>query len=77
MEQIITLGELASFIGSEEVQKQIGASPEDKVEVKVSNRTMTVRSLDDDEIKNRMDKLMDDLMERRSKLFEKLAEGAK
>lgn len=77
MKQIITLGELANFISSEEVQKQIGTSPEDKVEVKISNRTMTVRSVDETELNNRMDLAMAALMDRRSKLFEKLAEGAK
>lgn len=75
MEQIITLGELASFIGSEEVQRQIGTNPEDKVEVKISNRTMTVRSLDNDERAAKIAAMTREIFDEYREVFVELAKG--
>lgn len=75
MEQIITLGELASFIGSDEVQKQIGTSPEDKVEVKISDRTMTVRSLNEDEREAKIAALTRKIFDEYREVFVELAKG--
>ncbi|MFN0108243.1 MAG: hypothetical protein ACKVZH_05250 [Blastocatellia bacterium] len=75
MEQIITFGELASFIDSEEVRNQIGVSGEDKVEVKISNRTMTVRSLNAEERAAKIAALTREIFDERREAYLELAKG--
>lgn len=75
MEQIITIGELAEILNTEEVLKQNGVSLDDKVEVKIANHTMTVRSLDNDERAEKLDALARELFEKRREAYLELAKG--
>ncbi|MEP7337844.1 MAG: hypothetical protein ABI977_08870 [Acidobacteriota bacterium] len=77
MEQIITLGDSVELVLNHEMLQQIGVGSGDKVEVKVANGALTVRSLSEPEEERLMDEAMKSLMDRRSKLFERLAEGPK
>jgi len=75
MEQIITIGELAEILNTEEVLKQNGVSLNDKVEVKISNRTLSVQSLNDDERAQKLDALAEKLFEKRREAYLELAKG--
>ncbi len=75
MEQVITIGELAEMLNTEEVLKQNGVSLDDKVEVKIANRTMTVRSLNNDERAEKLDALARTLFEKRRDAYLELAKG--
>lgn len=75
MERIITIGELAEILNTEEVLKQNGFSLDDKVEVKISNRTMTVRSLNDDERVKKIAVLTREIFDERREVFVELAKG--
>lgn len=75
MEQVITIGELAEILNTEEVLKQNGVSLDDKVEVKIANRTMTVRSLNDDQRAEKLDTLARGLFEKRRDAYLELAKG--
>lgn len=75
MERIITIGELAEILNTEEVLKQNGFSLDDKVEVKISNRTMTVRSLNDDERAKKIAALTREIFDERREVFVELAKG--
>lgn len=77
MEHIVTVGESAELVLNQEILRQIGAGAGDQVEIKLTGRTLTIRSLSEDEEESVMDEAMESLMNRRSKLFERLAEGAK
>ncbi len=76
MEQIITIGELAEILNIEEVLKQNGVSPEDKAEVKISNRTLTVRSSNEDERAEKLDVLARKLFEKRRDAYLELTKRA-
>ncbi len=76
MEQIITIGELAKILNTEEVLKQNGVSLQDKVEVRISNSTLSVRSLNEDERAEKLDALARKLFEKRREAYLELAKGA-
>lgn len=76
MEQIITIGELAEILNAEEILKQNGVSLEDKVEVRISNSTLSVRSLSEDERAEKLDALAEKLFEKRREAYLELAKGA-
>ena len=75
MEQVITIGELAKILNTEEVLKQNGVSLDDKVEVKIANRTMTVRSLSDDERAKKIAALTREIFDAHREVFVELAKG--
>ncbi|MDX2040090.1 MAG: hypothetical protein SF097_02525 [Acidobacteriota bacterium] len=75
MEQVITIGELAEMLNTEEVLKQNGVSLDDKVEVKIANRTMTVRSLNDEERARKISALTREIFDEHREVFVELAKG--
>lgn len=75
MEQVITIGELAEMLKTEEVLKQNGVSLDDKVEVKIANRTMTVRSLNDEERARKISALTREIFDEHREVFVELAKG--
>lgn len=75
MEQIITIGELAKILNTEEVLKQNGVSLEDKVEVRISNSTLSVRSLNDDERAKKIAALTREIFDEHREVFQELAKG--
>jgi len=76
-EQVLTVGDPAELVISQEILKLIGVSAGDKIEIAISGRKLIVRSLDEAEQESKMDEEMEALMDRRSVLYERLAEGAK
>ncbi len=75
MKQIITIGELAEILNAEDILKQNGVSLDDKVEVKISNRTLSVRSLTEDERAEKLDSLARRLFDKRHEAYLELAKG--
>jgi antitoxin component of MazEF toxin-antitoxin module len=76
-EQILTLNDPAGLLITPEILQQIGVDQGDKIELTVTDRKLVLRSLDDAEKEAKMDETMRSLMEQRSGLYERLAEGAK
>jgi len=74
---VMTLEDPAGLLITMELLEQIGVSAGDNVEIKINDHSLTVRPLADIEQEKVMDEAMDSLMERRQKLYERLAEGAK
>jgi antitoxin component of MazEF toxin-antitoxin module len=74
---VMTLEDPAGLLITTELLEQIGVSPGDKVEIKIADRALSVRRLGETEQEKVMDEVMESLMERRQKLYERLAEGAK
>jgi len=75
--RVMTLEDPAGLLITMELLEQIGVSAGDNVEIKINDHSLTVRPLADIEQEKVMDEAMDSLMERRQKLYERLAEGAK
>jgi len=73
----MTLEDPAGLMITTELLEQIGVSAGDKVEIKITGRALTVRPLVETEQEKVSDEAMESLMERRQKLYERLAEGAK
>jgi antitoxin component of MazEF toxin-antitoxin module len=76
-QSVMTLEDPAGLLSTTELLEQIGVSAGDKVEIKITGRSLTVRPLAETEQEKVMDEVMESLMERRQKLYERLAEGAK
>lgn len=74
---VMTLEDPAGLLITTELLEQIGVSAGDKVEIKITDHALTVRPLAETEQEKVMDEMMESLMERRQKLYESLAEGAK
>lgn len=75
MEQIITIGELAELLNTEEILNQNGVSLDDKVEVKISNRTLSVRSLSEEERATKIAALSREIFDEHREVFVELAKG--
>ncbi len=75
MEQIITIGELAEILKTEEILNQNGVSFDDKVEVKISNRTLSVRSLSEEDRAKKIATLTREIFDERREVFVELAKG--
>ena len=75
--QIVTVNETAGFTLTPEWLQQIGVKAGDQIEIAVNERSLTVRSLERHEIAEKMDQIVESLMERRRGLYERLAEGPK
>ena len=76
-QRVMTLEDPGGLLITMELLEQIGVSAGDKVEIKITDRALTVRPLAEAEQEKSMDEVMESLMERRQKLYERLAEGAK
>jgi antitoxin component of MazEF toxin-antitoxin module len=76
-QRVMTLEDPAGLLITAEMLEQIGVSTGDKVEIKITDRALTVCPLAETEQEQIMDAAMESLMERRQKLYERLAEGAK
>ena len=76
-QRVMTVEDPAGLLITTELLEQIGVSAGDKVEIKITERALTVRPLAEAEQEKLMDEVMESLMERRQELYERLAEGAK
>jgi antitoxin component of MazEF toxin-antitoxin module len=76
-QRVMTVEDPAGLLITTELLEQIGVSAGDKVEIKITDRSLTLRPLAEAEQEKAMDEIMESLMERRQKLYERLAEGAK
>jgi len=75
-EHVMTLENPEGLLITPELLGQIGVRIGDKVEIKITGRALTVRTINETEQETVMDEVMESLMERRQKLYERLAEGA-
>ena len=75
-QRVMTLEDPAGLLITAELLEQIGVSAGDKVEIKITDRALIVRPLAETRQEQIMDEAMESLMERRQKLYERLAEGA-
>jgi antitoxin component of MazEF toxin-antitoxin module len=76
-QRVMTLEDPAGLLITAELLELIGVSAGDKVEIKITDRALIVRPLAETEEEQIMDEAMESLMERRQKLYERVAEGAK
>jgi len=76
-QRVMTLEDPAGLLITMELLEQIGVSAGEKVEIEITDRALTVRPLAEAEQEKVMDEVMESLMERRQKLYERLAEGPK
>lgn len=74
-QQIITLGAAAELLLTADQLQQIGVGAGDKLEIKITNRTLTVRALNEVERAQKIAALTKDLFERRREAYQALAEG--
>lgn len=74
-EQILTLGDSAELVISQDILRQIGVGAGDKVEVAVSCGALIVRSLEEAERARKIAAATRDIFDRRREAYLKLAEG--
>jgi antitoxin component of MazEF toxin-antitoxin module len=74
-EQVLTLGDPAELIISQEILKQIGVGAGDKIEIAISDRALVVRSLEEAERARKIAAATRDIFDRRRDAYLKLAEG--
>jgi antitoxin component of MazEF toxin-antitoxin module len=74
-EQVLTLGDPAELIISQEILKQIGVGAGDKIEIAISDRALVVRSLEEAERARKIAAATRDIFDRRREAYLKLAEG--
>jgi len=74
-EQVLTLGDPAEVVISQDVLKQIGVGAGDKVEVAISDRAVIVRPLEEAERERKIAAATKDIFDRRREAYLKLAEG--
>jgi antitoxin component of MazEF toxin-antitoxin module len=74
-EQVLTLGDPAELVISQDILKQIGVGAGDKVEVAVSDGAVIVRPLEEAERARKIAAATRDIFDRRRKAYLKLAEG--
>ncbi|MBO0727456.1 MAG: hypothetical protein J2P52_17790 [Blastocatellia bacterium] len=74
---VMTLDDPRGLLITTELLEQIGVGAGDKVEIKITDRALTISPFADTEQEKVMDEVMESLIERRQKLYERLAEGAK
>jgi hypothetical protein len=72
-EQVLTLGDPAELVISQDILRQIGAG--DKVEVAVSDGAVIVRPLEEAERARKIAAATRDIFDRRREAYLKLAEG--
>jgi antitoxin component of MazEF toxin-antitoxin module len=74
-EQVLTLGDPAELVISQDILKQIGVGAGDKVEVAVSDGAVIVRPLEEAERARKIAAATRDIFDRRREAYLKLAEG--
>ena len=74
-EQILTLGDSAELVISQDILRQIGVGAGDKVEVAISGGALIVRSLEEAERARKIATATRDIFDRRREAYLKLAEG--
>jgi antitoxin component of MazEF toxin-antitoxin module len=74
-EQVLTLGDSAELVISQDILKQIGVGAGDKVEVAVSDGAVIVRPLEEAERARKIAAATRDIFDRRREAYLKLAEG--
>jgi antitoxin component of MazEF toxin-antitoxin module len=74
---VMILKDTEGLLITTELLEQIGVGAGDKVEIKITDRALTISPFAETEQEKVMDEVMESLMERRQKLYERLAEGAK
>jgi antitoxin component of MazEF toxin-antitoxin module len=74
-EQVITLGEPAELVISQDVLRQIGVGAGDKIEIAIFDRQLVVRPLDAAERSRKIAAATRDIFDRRRDAYLKLAEG--
>jgi antitoxin component of MazEF toxin-antitoxin module len=74
-EQVLTLGDPAELVISQDILKQIGVGAGDKVEVAVSDGVLIVRPLEEAERARKIAAATKDIFDRRREAYLKLAEG--
>jgi antitoxin component of MazEF toxin-antitoxin module len=74
-EQVLTLGDPAELVISQDILKQIGVGAGDKVELAISDRALIVRPLEEAERARKIAAATSDIFDRRREAYLKLAEG--
>jgi antitoxin component of MazEF toxin-antitoxin module len=74
-EQVLTLGDPAELIISQEILKQIGVGAGDKIEIAISDRALVVRPLEEAERARKIAAATRDIFDRRRDAYLELAEG--
>jgi antitoxin component of MazEF toxin-antitoxin module len=74
-EQVLTLGDPAELIISQEILKQIGVGAGDKIEIAISERALVVRPLEEAERARKIAAATKDIFDRRRDAYLELAEG--
>jgi len=74
-EQVLTLGDPAELVISQDILKQIGLGAGDKVELAISDRALIVRPLEEAERARKIAAAARDIFDRRREAYLKLAEG--
>jgi antitoxin component of MazEF toxin-antitoxin module len=74
-EQVLTLGDPAELIISQEILKQIGVGAGDKIEIAISDRSVVVRPLEEAERARKIAAATREIFDRRRDAYLELAEG--
>jgi antitoxin component of MazEF toxin-antitoxin module len=74
-EQVLTLGDPAELIISQEILRQIGVGAGDKIEIAISDRALVVRPLEEAERARKLAAATRDIFDRRRDAYLELAEG--
>ncbi|HMV49904.1 MAG TPA: hypothetical protein PLD20_15035 [Blastocatellia bacterium] len=75
MEHVITLSDSAELVLNKAILQQIGVGSGDKVEVKVSNGTLTVRSVEAADRARKIAELTREIFDDRRDAYLELAKG--
>lgn len=74
-EQVLTLGDPAELVISQEILRQIGVGAGDKIEIAISDRAVIVRPLEEADRARKIAAATRDIFDRRREAYLKLAEG--
>jgi antitoxin component of MazEF toxin-antitoxin module len=74
-EQVLTLGDPAELIISQDILKQIGVGAGDKIEIVISDRSLVVRPLEEADRARKIAAATKDIFDRRRDAYLELAEG--
>lgn len=74
-EQVMTLDNPTGLLLPLELLQKIGVGAGDQIEIAVNGRTVTVRALKKEAEEQRLDAMMEAIMDRHDNLFRRLAQG--
>jgi antitoxin component of MazEF toxin-antitoxin module len=74
---VMILEDTEGLLITKELLEQIGVGAGDKVGIKITDRALTISPSAETEQERVMDEVMESLLKRRQKLYERLAEGPK